>query len=497
MKKAAVTAIALLGRILASASHGTPVPRMQRADPLLVFLEPGDARDTVGVLVYQANPLERLGAIEARLAAPADPTAAPAAWASFRALLPIPDGRGGYHVYGTVHRKAEKDYRWTLYRAHTPDGLRLDEFRAIFESPEGRDWLIESAMARRGDTGEYLLFTWARSRQTQWTGHALYGFRSPDGREWEPLCPEPLYHDHDAFGVMWDARTGRLITQQVTYQAWNKPYADNLGGQRRRVLSIRTSHDGRAWGRVPEAGQDGLIIPDARDPPDIEFYRAFAFPYGDRYVAMADLYAASPLSPGAHGPHLMCEWWVSPDAVHWVRPWRELSAQGQAGYPVTMEPMWIAGRMRWWIGGAVWGLPEYRVASVGARSNAEFTSKPFRMPRGGLVLNATIAEGNGLFRQGYIMAELLGADGKVVPGFGRGDCVLRSGDGAALPLRWNDRTGSEMVGQEVAIRFHLRQARIYALAEAGIEAAIHSPAGGSPSGAKESPGAAGPAFSEE
>ena len=318
-------------------------------------------------------------------------------------------------------------------------------------------------MLQQATTGRLFFYPWSRFDPPE-KGHALWGFVSDDGEQWRPLSDQPVYLDHDAFGMMWDARANRFLTGQVTHQPWKKPYADNMGSAKRRVLQMRTSRDGLRWETAGPAGNGALLTPDDRDSPDVEFYRMQPFAYGNRYVAMVDLYAASPLTPDKHGPHLACEWWVSADGINWQRPWRKVAAQGDAPYPIKMTPMWFGREMLFWLPGQVWGLPEYRVAAVGSQSNAEFSSAAFSMPGTTLLLNASVPSGHGLFNQAYVQVELRNERDNVIPGYERDKCLLQGIDDSRIPLRWGDKMGEELTGKKVSLRFHLRSARIYALA---------------------------------
>jgi len=441
----------------------------ERTATLLLFMQPDDVRDTVGHLSYDDNVLGfrgniqgtdlRTGGFQMIFSAPEanEGTSPP-----FRTLLATAEARGGYLVYGTKHEQQGRNYRWAVFRGRTPAGHTLPDWTQVYACPPG-EWLIESMITHRPDADRLFFYTWSRSDRKDVEGHALRGFTSADGTHWQPISAEPIYYDHDAFGVMWDARTNRFLAYQGTDEPWKKTYPDNMGGERRRVLSIRASRDGLHWETLKDVGRDGRITPDAQDPPEVEFYRMFAFPFADRYVAMVDLYAPSPLTPGKHGPHLGCQWWVSHDAVHWQRPWRRTDAQGDAPYPIKMAPMHFGREMLWWIANGVWGLPENRIASVGAKANAAFTSKPFRMPGRPLQLNATIPSGSGLFQQAYVMVELLDAAGKTVPGYEREKCLLRGVDDTRIPLLWENRDGTELAGRELSLRFYFRAARLYAV----------------------------------
>ncbi len=441
--------------------------------PLLLFMEPTDARDAVGLLEFEANPLERHGAITAVGSDPA--TSAPARHGGrggrggidFRPLIAVPQADGSAMVFGcdSVEGNTEpRTFLWRLYRTRTPDGYHYTQVEEVYRNPEG-PWLIEASMVRQDSTGRLFFYPWSRSVEPA-KGHALWGFVSDDGEAWRPLSDRPVYLDHDAFGMMWDIRTNRFLTGQVTNQPWKKQYPDNMGGEKRRVLNMRTSRDGIAWEPIGNTASNGLILPDDKDSADVEFYRMQPFAYGDRYIAMADLYAAWPLTPNKHGPHLTCEWWVSSDGIHWRRPWRSVAAHGDAPYPVKMAPMWFGREMLFWLPGEVHGLREYRIASIGSRSNAEFSSAVFTMLQRPLLLNASVPEGQGLFKQSYVQVELRDEQNRVVPGYERDKCLLQGVDDTRISLRWGDRTGQELDGRKVALRFYLRSARIYAV---GVE----------------------------
>jgi hypothetical protein len=439
------------------------------SNPLLIFMQPADAREPVGMLTFEANPLNLRGQItpvrsDSPPAQPAGHGRQGNAGIAFRALLAVPQPDGSCLVFGSRSEESPgqpKNYRWQLDRARTPDGYHFTELREVYRNPQG-PWLIEASMVRQATTGRLFFYPWSRSDQPE-QGHALWGFVSNDGETWRPLSDKPVYLEHDAFGMMWDERANRFLTGQVTNQQWKKPVADNMGSSLRRVLQMRASQDGLRWETVGNAGKDALITPDDQDSPDVEFYRMQPFAYGDRYIAMADLYAASPLTPGKHGPHLTCEWWVSADGLNWQRPWRTLAAQGEAPYPIKMTPMWFGREMLFWLTGQVWGLPEYRLAGIGSRSNAEFSSAAFPMPDRTLLLNASVPGGRGLFHQAYVQVELRDGRNQVIPGYERDKCLLQSIDETRIPLHWGDKTGKELTGKKVSLRFHLRSARIYAL----------------------------------
>jgi len=135
--------------------------------------------------------------------------------------------------------------------------------------------------------------------------------------------------------------------------------------------------------------------------------------------------------------------------------------------------MRIGGRLLWINGTEVYGLPEDRLFYVGSLCNAEFTTRSFVMPASAMTLNAAIGyydrKFSGWWKQGYIMAEVLDADGNVIPGYEKEKCVIREipdwtpGYSQSNLLGWAPLTGKELAGERVSLRFYFRDARIYSL----------------------------------
>eukprot|EP01047_Picozoa_sp_COSAG01_P029778 COSAG01_NODE_2054_length_8538_cov_4.853656_7_plen_936_part_00 len=185
--------------------------------------------------------------------------------------------------------------------------------------------------------------------------HGALGFilRSPDGIHWtcdngfvngscDPRYPTTI--DHDDGSMTFDSFQDRMwVSMQVVIEQGPKPvlpsglqFHDNGGG--RRVIGIRSSVDGRNWSCVASCGSSKtftddptcqgnsgglptdplcpnkpLASPEAPvvrphldvDPPELQFYRARPWRYGDRWVAAVYNYAPSPLClhsvMGCHG----------------------------------------------------------------------------------------------------------------------------------------------------------------------------------------------------
>ncbi len=197
----------------------------------------------------------------------------------------------------------------------------------------------------------------------------------------------------------------------------------------------------------------------------MEFYSGTAFWYHDRSFMMVLNYAASPLTAGKHAPQMDTEWWAGSDGLRWTRPGRDVNATGAEVTRITHNPMTIGGEMLFHYGNRLLGMKQDRISYVGARANAEFSTLPFTMPAGDLLLNASAPSPERAFatQQAYVMAAVWDEKGTVMPGFEADQCVFKSADKIELPLLWNGKSTKELAGRKVSLRFYLRSASIYAV----------------------------------
>jgi hypothetical protein len=211
-------------------------------------------------------------------------------------------------------------------------------------------------------------------------------------------------------------------------------------------------------------------VPDADDPPDLEFYSGNGFSYHDRAYMMVLNYAASPLAARQHAPQLDNEWWTSRDGLRWERPARGINALDVFPQIPRLEtpPMVIGGTLLWLRGGMLLGLPEDRISCISARANGEFSTKRFKMPAADLWLNAAVPAPERPFAkdQCYVMVGVLDEKGETVPGFEPDKCALRNEDRRDIPLRWGDTSARQLADKTIHLRFLIRSANIYAVTSA-------------------------------
>lgn len=403
--------------------------------------------------------------------------------------FPRPDG--AWEVFGQqmteIGRGSEPYDRitaWKLVRAATRDGGKFEGLQTVFE-PKPAAWTDHAAMAYNPDAKEYLLLKLKVDR----SGFAYTAFFSDDGTRWQEYPGNPLFYEGDAMSLFWSPVLKRFVCVSKSLQPHRKRLLDHGGPtpalgddslRDRRVLMMRSSPDGRRWepsvslsdvwnrnGRKGAVPSEFLTVPDADDPPDLEFYSGNGFWYHDRAYMMVLNYAASPLAPRKHGPQLDNEWWTSRDGLRWDRPARGVNALEVFPQIPRLEthPMIADGMILFLRGHLLLGLPEDRITYVAARANGEFSTKPFPMPAADLLLNAASPAPERPFAkdQAYVMVGVQDEKGTAIPGFEAEKCVIHNEDRRDIPLKWGNVSARQLAGRTIRLRFFLRSANIYAV----------------------------------
>lgn len=466
--------ISLLG-LLVFASAQETTPPSKAAPWKLLFSSSPDIADTWGKLHFGVTPVRLIR--EGK-----DPGFA------FVGGIPRPDGSWEVFGHQMTEMKPGNETRrvmvWKLLRGSTRDGATVENGETVFES-EPAAWTDHFAIARNADSGEYL----ALKLKVDDNGFAYTAFFSPDGKRWAAHPGNPLFYDGDAMSLLWSPVLHRFVCVNKSPHPHRKHIRDHGGAtpslgddslRDRRVLMMRSSPDGRrwepsaslsdVWNRLGHKGAipaEHLTVPDGDDPPDLEFYSGNAFWYHDRAYMMVLNYAASPLAPRKHGPHLDNEWWTSRDGLRWERPARGVNALEVFPRIPRLEthPVILNGMILFPRGNLLLGLPEDRISYVSARANAEFSTKSFAMPAADLLLNAAVPSPDRPFAkdQSYVMIAILDEKETLIPGFEAEKCVIRNEDRCDIPLKWGEASARQLAGKTVQLRFFLRSASIYAV----------------------------------
>ena len=497
------TSVLLLLAAASATSYGFPL------DEPMLFMDLQDVASVWGRVTPVANSAQPIPGLECP---PENYTKGATVFASFREL----DGSSQYEIYVAVGRSGEplstldhpedvadgvdreepgksKDIV-VVKRYTTADFKSYSSPTVVLSLPEMDDkkWTVKS-MDRSVQTGQYILLAFGTE--------GAHSFTS-DGppKTTDSLKPtsgslsKANFVDHDDTNIIYSRcpnASEPWVDMQIMYDDVSitmpktyakKKYCDNIGDEYRRVVSVRTSRDGKTWTQdagcldKPQTSEhcqtfdvNGMIRPVLGvDAPELEFYRIRPFYLGNtsRLAAHALLYAPGPMQLGkvknygrqppscksdgcCHGPHMYEEWWVGPNdgnptnLSQWRRPFYDVHAFPHDIWAMS-QPVIYNNSHVWVDNGVVWGLPLYRLAGLFTESNGEITTKPFEMPGDALWINAhALWEGGnhvGGCDEGcaaYIMVELLNAtSGDVLPGYERSKCIMVNVDGLRIPVAW-------------------------------------------------------------
>jgi len=322
---------------------------------------------------------------------------------------------------------------------------------------------------------------------------------TPEGRfgKFASLTPRVAF---SADGLRWtflpDAERRGLFASGDVLQFYRDPYKKRYyatwktGNRRGRAAGVAFSPDGLTWSK-PVA--EPVFVADDLDPDDTQIYGLSAFPYQGLFVGLPWIYHARWFKYGSYTDQRMyeCEkdsprtmdsqlaW--SWDLVNWTRapgrpPFIALGQPGEfdAGMAIpAKEPVALGDRLFFYYGGfagnhaegakfamAATGLATLRLDGfcsmrAGAEEGNLVTRRePLRLPS--VTINAKTAA------DGYVLAELLGTDDQVIPGFSRADCLPFTGDAVRHVLTWKTPALPEgRQGTDTKVRFLLKNADLY------------------------------------
>lgn len=350
-----------------------------------------------------------------------------------------------------------RDGRWRMYFWKHRDGhLRY----LTAESDDGLSWCVDDverpALYHPADGG-----TWKLAEGL-----------APEEIESIALAPEEVLSrkrlwSNDASRVHYN----QLLDRYECYSVWLHPAipdrrvdVDNAPGVHRLIMR-RLSVDGLVWSN-PEL----VMMPDERDPWDLQFYFMNVRPHNNHLLACAGYYRVE------DGQQSMdTDLVFSTDGTRWHRPvrggWIPRSPEGSATADTCgiYASDWIETPGDWLCPyGAVstphnarsFGLrmmaaafnPERLVGVAADRTPGSFLTAPFFLGEPGLALDADI--------RGWLRAELCDAFGRKLPGFHLMDSKPVRGDSPIHTLEWK-QTASSHRHEFLRLRFELSDGVVY------------------------------------
>lgn len=319
----------------------------------------------------------------------------------------------------------------------------------------------------------YALYCYSREY-----GHARVAF-SPDGLRWS-FVPETaragLFSSSDVLNFFHDPYVNRYV---ATWKSHNR---------RGRAVGVAVSTDGLTWTK-PLDGP--VFVADDLDPDATQVYGMPVFPYQGLYIGLPWIYKARWFKSGSYSAEKLYEaelgspctmdtqlaW--SWDLINWTRPpAREAfiprgqpGAFDDGGIYTARAPVQMGGELWFYYGG--FDGPHNDPKAVGQIGVATLRLDGFCSMRAGRTEGALITRRELLpvpevlinartGPYGYVAAELLDRDDRVIPGFSRRECRVFTGDSIGHRLSWSKPAfPASLMGSEKKIRFILRQADLY------------------------------------
>ncbi len=404
----------------------------------------------------------------------------------------------GPYLYGTVLRDGGKLRMWyqsvgtegadVLY-AESEDGIawRKPDLGVVDYKGSSRNNIVVASNAHipsvmpmkdAGPERRWAMFTFGGSLGPR----VLY---SPDGLRWSgDGGPTKLFPSSDVINTFYDPYGKRFVATH------------KMAARRHRSVSLAVSPDGKAWTKPTSAA---VFTADDLDPDATQVYGMPVFPYQGMYIGLPWIYHARYFKYGRYSPDRMYEaqegsprtvdvqmaW--SWDLHNWTRPpeRRPFIGLGNEGefdshmVYTARAPVLVDDTMFFYYGGfdrqhddnrethGAIGLATLRLDGfcsmrAGEREGRLISRREvFNTPR--VTINARTEPG------GSIVAEILDREDRVIPGFGREDCIPFSGDSVRHELRWKTEAfPAELRDRDRKVRFILRKADLYSYLPADI-----------------------------
>lgn len=296
---------------------------------------------------------------------------------------------------------------------------------------------------------------------------------SPDGLRWRMHYPPALPLDGDCHSVSLDpvnkccVLTSRSHQHMNLSRRWGRPW--------KRHIALSRSRDLIHW-----TAMQTVLEADDQDPEDGQLYLMYIIPYGHGYIGQLLFMRTGDMT-------LDEQLTFSRDLENWQRvgdrkPFLELGAEGSwdsKHVALTNNiPHPEGDSMRFWYAGK--DMPHYQ-AGYGAlgtgtlrrdgfvcyeagEKEGVLTTLPFK-PTGAtwFTLNVDASDGE-------VITEVADRDGSPIEGCRREECIPIRGDHTravvnfkADPSTLFSRGNFMRFGQEIRLRFYLRNARLYAI----------------------------------
>ena len=304
-------------------------------------------------------------------------------------------------------------------------------------------------------------------------------YYSPDAFHWTACPDNPVIDTSPRIGrwgptdfMGWDP-----IRRVYAVHLENSLHRGSPMGKR--LIGRAESPDMLHWSE-PET----IIVPDDRDPPDLEFYDMPAIAYEGLYVGLLWNFRTTNTT-------ILPQIVFSRDGIHYNRDYREpFISRGEKSafdasvvYPIA--PVVHDDRVLIYYSGANWRSPEDLLALGdkatcgvglattrrdgfvsfdGAKStHSQVVTRSFTFTGSQLHLNVQAALQQWGAGPCDVRVEILEPTHHVMAGFGFKDCDPITQSGLAEVVSWKGESDlSKLVGKPIKLRFHFKNAKLYA-----------------------------------
>lgn len=403
--------------------------------------------------------------------------------ASYTAYATSPDGvNWDKPLLGAVELAGRRDHNVVMLSAGLNPHPRYQS--------QGKKLFIRSVIPHpspRDESEKYVCMFFDQVNPGAYLGYSADGihWRRETQPFWRTLVDAAGWGDDTLMGLIWDSLKGRWVmyrrvNPQESERLVARPGDEDWPAPDRgmRVIAYADSPDIKHW-----ENHRIIMIPDADDPADIEFYGLTCYNYAQVYVGYLWVYHMAP-----EDETIDIQLTTSRDGIHFTRCCRrevfipngpheyydhEITVGEQHAPIIVNDRVYLfyeacnykhtqadSTRPDSVITGGLCTFNRDRFVSLqtGAPEPCRVVTKPFVVDYPRLFLNAAT------WGDGVIQVEVLGRDWRVIDGFTAQEANRIQGNALNHPVRWTSKPDlAPLVGKQVRLKLNMSDARLHAL----------------------------------
>ena len=402
-------------------------------------------------------------------------------------VLPTEDGTGYRMWYYCWSPKNDPERSHGLY-AVSKDGIHWDKPNLGL-----MPWKVNGTLENNfvGVTGDIIHTPHDPDPSRRYKcigGGGSYHFSSsPDGIRWERLSKGEIVKGGDTGTFMWDPFVEKYRAY-VKVNAW-------VSGMRRRAIGYSEGTGYDSWPALrlimaPDDFDDRWVKPGAIHRTHL--YGCPMYPYETMYIGLLWIFRADDEDGYFLGP-VFNELVTSRDTFHWLREEGDRPRLLDVGPPGTWDSGMVYAASLLRVGDKLW---LYYTAASNLHDTPPFhgdVGLATLRKDGFASLDASLKPGSVTTKRltgltgklhvnyrawgGRLRAEVLDADGKVLPGYGRDDCKALQRDEVAAIVTWRERAELPAGQVPLRLRFLLDKASLFSFCAGDNVKVIEEPSG--------------------